>query len=267
MAGLTLNATSYSFTSVAALSSATTSLTINGGTGGYNTVSIPNSIPAGATVTVHGGVGGPNTLAGPNAANTWSLHGVDAGAINGNILFDDIQNLVGGNGDDDFVFGDGAFLSGSIDGGAGFNILDYSNDNPDGVHFTWFVGPPPDVPPPYSGAATPLMGGTFSNIWDFNPEPSAGPLLGPGGIHGELSPGGGENLGSGLGTVLGAGDHLAPGAGRETRPLDASGNNSAADPGSRSVGSSQPSLVPGRLDALFGSLGDDSLAGLQDFLA
>lgn len=40
---------------------------------------------------------------------------------------DDVENLVGGSGNDLFVFGDGAVTAGTIDGGAGSNTLDYTN--------------------------------------------------------------------------------------------------------------------------------------------
>jgi hypothetical protein len=243
-----------------------TVVTISEGAGGFNSFDVQNIPPAATVKILDGGDGGPNTLTGPDAANSWTLHDIDAGDINGNIIFNDIQNLVGGNGNDDFVFGPGAFLSGNLDGGAGFNVLDYSNDNPGGVQFTWFVGPPPNVPPPYSGAVTPLMGGSFQDIWDFNPEPPAGPQVGQGGFNLQPSSVIGENTAP----VLRIDDHRSPDASQESRLLSASGHNgSPADPGSRPVATGRSSLAPDNLDALFGTLGDQAdngLAGLPDSL-
>ncbi|HXV75428.1 MAG TPA: hypothetical protein VD788_03850, partial [Candidatus Polarisedimenticolaceae bacterium] len=44
----------------------------------------------------------------------------------GAVTFSDIENLGGNVGDDDFVFADGASVTGGIDGGGGVNTLDYS---------------------------------------------------------------------------------------------------------------------------------------------
>ncbi len=72
------------------------------------------------------GDGGSDTLIGPNQANTWTLTGSNAGTLDGLITFTGIQNLTGGSGADAFAFGDGASVSGTIDGGAGANTLDFS---------------------------------------------------------------------------------------------------------------------------------------------
>ncbi len=84
-----------------------------------------------ASVTVDGG-GGENTLIGPDVPATWGLTSPDAGILAGDALgaiasfrFASIQDLVGGPYDDDFVFAQGASLSGSIDGGGGYDTLDF----------------------------------------------------------------------------------------------------------------------------------------------
>jgi hypothetical protein len=60
-----------------------------------------------------------NTLTGPNIDNTWNITDNDAGNIGGasNFAFSKLQNLIGGTGNDDFVFTRGCGISGAIDGG------------------------------------------------------------------------------------------------------------------------------------------------------
>ncbi|MFV2068687.1 MAG: SdrD B-like domain-containing protein, partial [Pirellulales bacterium] len=66
-----------------------------------------------------------DTLAGDDVANTWQLTGLDTGSI-GILSFSGIENLTGGTVADTFAFASGATLTGTIDGGAGFDQLDYS---------------------------------------------------------------------------------------------------------------------------------------------
>jgi hypothetical protein len=121
------------------------SLTLDGGSGG-------NSFTVASTPTVYGGVftlntgdgsnsiliqstsvplvvngqNGNNTLTGPNTSATWSITGADAGTISGGISFSNVENLVGGSGDDTFTFDEGGSVSGTITGGGGSTTLDYS---------------------------------------------------------------------------------------------------------------------------------------------
>jgi Ca2+-binding RTX toxin-like protein len=91
-----------------------------------------------------------DTLTGPNAAATWSLTGADSGSVSGT-TFSSFEILQGGSADDQFVFMPGGSISGSIDGGAGGNTLDYSPlAGPVTANFTTFT-------------AT-NIGGTFANI-------------------------------------------------------------------------------------------------------
>ena len=73
-----------------------------------------------------GDAGGVDSLTGPDAATTWTITGADAGNLGPAATFTGVENLVGGSGDDVFVFADGAGVSGAIAGGAGTNTLDYS---------------------------------------------------------------------------------------------------------------------------------------------
>ena len=66
--------------------------------------------------TIIGNLGG---LEGPNQDNTWRVTGTDTGTLNGNVFNDFL--LRGNAQKDDFFIEDGGFLSGAIDGGAGFN--------------------------------------------------------------------------------------------------------------------------------------------------
>lgn len=76
-------------------------------------------------VSVTGG-SASNTLTGANTANTWDITGNNAGNINGSVTFAAFANLTGGTANDSFVFGNGASVSGTINGGAGTNGLNYS---------------------------------------------------------------------------------------------------------------------------------------------
>ncbi|MGD8574588.1 MAG: hypothetical protein PVJ40_06520, partial [Gammaproteobacteria bacterium] len=78
------------------------------------------------TGSVNGG-GGSDTLIGANASNTWNLSGSDSGSVNGIAAFASIENLTGGTADDTFSFADGASVTGSVDGSAGTDTLDYSS--------------------------------------------------------------------------------------------------------------------------------------------
>jgi hypothetical protein len=67
-------------------------------------------------------------LVGPNAATStiWSITAHNAGTVGG-LAFSGIENLTGGTGVDEFVFGAGVGVSGKIDGGSGSdNWLDYA---------------------------------------------------------------------------------------------------------------------------------------------
>ena len=65
-------------------------------------------------------------VVGSGSLNNWTLNGVGTGNINGLIQFSRFENLTGGNPDDRFVFAGGS-LTGVINGGAGFNTLDYAS--------------------------------------------------------------------------------------------------------------------------------------------
>jgi hypothetical protein len=97
-------------------------LTVNAGSGD-DTFTV-TAVPTGTNVSLNGGQG-TNTLAGPDTNNTWRLGG-SGGTLDGTVTFLRMANLVGGAGNDLFVLSNGAGVTGSIDGGAGTDTLDYS---------------------------------------------------------------------------------------------------------------------------------------------
>ena len=72
------------------------------------------------------GGSGDDTLIGPNMVRTWFILGANEGEIQHTFEFTGIENLVGGTLEDSFEFSDGAYVTGTIDGGDGENLLNYS---------------------------------------------------------------------------------------------------------------------------------------------
>jgi hypothetical protein len=97
------------------------------GAGGFD--GTDSSIGGGFTTieNLYGSTG--STLTGLNASANWALNasGIDTYTSTDTLTFSGFANLVGGSDADTFTFGNGAFLSGSIDGGGGgANALDWS---------------------------------------------------------------------------------------------------------------------------------------------
>ncbi len=67
-----------------------------------------------------------DTLIGADAPNTWSIVGPDRGSLNVTLFFDGFENLVGGSDIDEFILNAGGSISGSIDGMAGADRLNYA---------------------------------------------------------------------------------------------------------------------------------------------
>jgi hypothetical protein len=82
-------------------------------------------VPGGPPPVWFDGGTGSDTVAGPAGQGHWDLTGPDAGALVGVVGFKVVENLRGGSGDDRFAFGPGAGVSGVVDGGAGWDVLDY----------------------------------------------------------------------------------------------------------------------------------------------
>ncbi|MGA9852407.1 MAG: hypothetical protein WBR15_05690, partial [Gammaproteobacteria bacterium] len=78
---------------------------------------------------INGGSGtaSGNSLQGGNGSNTWTITGANQGTVTGiGGSFSNIGSLIGGTGADDFIFDNGATLSGTVDGGGGNDTLDWS---------------------------------------------------------------------------------------------------------------------------------------------
>lgn len=65
-----------------------------------------------------------NTIRANNNPNDWQIQGTNRGSING-IDFVNFNNLMGGSDRDTFTFANNARVNGIIDGGPGFDTLDY----------------------------------------------------------------------------------------------------------------------------------------------
>lgn len=83
-----------------------------------------SSLPGNTAVAFFAGLGN-NTLAGPNLDSSWSITDTNSGQMNG-MTFQNVQNLIGGWGNDVFSIADGKGVTGKIDGGFGVDFIDYS---------------------------------------------------------------------------------------------------------------------------------------------
>lgn len=66
-----------------------------------------------------------DSLTGPDSDSVWHLAGIDTGTLH-DWQFTNMESLNGGSANDHFIFADGARVTGIVDGGAGFDVLDYS---------------------------------------------------------------------------------------------------------------------------------------------
>ena len=99
----------------------TTSLTINLGAGADHLTVAGLGSFAGLLIIINGG-DGDDTLAGPSSGATWTLDDDGEGTLDG-AHFAEFENLVGGDGDDDFTVVGGGSLDGLLDGGDGDDTL------------------------------------------------------------------------------------------------------------------------------------------------
>jgi hypothetical protein len=65
------------------------------------------------------------TLIGPDTPNVWAITGLNTGSVAG-VAFSGFANLTGGADTDQFAFGNGSVVGGTVNGGGGDNTLDYS---------------------------------------------------------------------------------------------------------------------------------------------
>ncbi len=71
-------------------------------------------------------VEGDKSIFSKNRDNYWSINATDSGNINNEFIFTNISNLQGSDGIDIFVFANNSLITGSIDGGLGSNMMDFS---------------------------------------------------------------------------------------------------------------------------------------------
>ncbi|MGE0832913.1 MAG: filamentous hemagglutinin N-terminal domain-containing protein, partial [Simkaniaceae bacterium] len=102
-----------------ALVTTTGTFQVNGG--GFD--DLFNINVSGQTATLIGN-GGENTLSYGSGANTWSITSNNGGTV-GSVTFSDMNNLIGGSGNDDFTLGGSFQIDGTvgIDGGGGTNSV------------------------------------------------------------------------------------------------------------------------------------------------
>ena len=91
----------------------------------FSTIWLKN-LPRWLAVSVDGGSSLDNILTVDDGTNTWHITGTDSGDVNGHIYFTAVEDLVGNDNPDRFVFSDGQLITESIDGGDGSDTLDFS---------------------------------------------------------------------------------------------------------------------------------------------
>ena len=95
-------------------------------------------------------------------------HGHRRGSLGGTISFQNVANLTGGTGNNDFQFGPSGSLAGKLNGGGGNNTLDYSAS-----------GNVVTVALNATGGSGTLIGGGFSNVQKLIGSPAGTTLDGP----------------------------------------------------------------------------------------
>jgi hypothetical protein len=68
---------------------------------------------------------GPDEPDGPEEFNSWEILGPNTGNLNEKFFFDSVESLTGGSGNDTFYFRGPGSVDGIVDGGDGFDILDF----------------------------------------------------------------------------------------------------------------------------------------------
>jgi len=141
-----------------------------------NFASLTASGIAGGISNINAVVGqGSSTLTAANTANTWNITGNNSGNINSAITFSGISHLVGGTGNDSFVFSNSSSSVNSINGGGGTDTLNYSAyNNAQPVAVNLALGTTPAVTnfsniTNFIGglAANTITGANTANVWNI----------------------------------------------------------------------------------------------------
>jgi hypothetical protein len=98
-------------------------------TGDSSTIQVDQIPLTLTTLTVNASAGTGDTLIGTDQNNQWFITGPDSGRLNGtpNLNFTSIENLRGRSGTDRFTFNESGSIGGSLDGGDGSDLVDYSS--------------------------------------------------------------------------------------------------------------------------------------------
>jgi ELWxxDGT repeat protein len=94
-------------------------------TANLQTGSVTGVVGTFANISGFVGNGVSDTVIGSNVTNTWNLYDANGNAAVNGIGIYGFESLVGGSGNDNYIFGNGA-KTGLINGGPGTNTLDYS---------------------------------------------------------------------------------------------------------------------------------------------
>lgn len=153
-------------TDLSAIRSGFTSITI-GRADGTGTITL-NQFNFNAPVNIAGG----STLIGPDQNTTWNITGANQGDLNSifpnTLTFNNITNIIGGSGNDNFVFSNGVNFNGAINGGAGTDTLNYSQfTTPLTVNLGALGGVDIEQVIGTTAASSTLIGADTSNFWNI----------------------------------------------------------------------------------------------------
>ncbi|HLL17492.1 MAG TPA: hypothetical protein VK439_01805, partial [Rubrivivax sp.] len=85
--------------------------------GGSEADTFTLKVGAALSVGIAGGGGADGIVASDTQAHSWFINGANAGTLDGSLVFESIENLLGGKLDDIFLLDAGGSISGAIDGG------------------------------------------------------------------------------------------------------------------------------------------------------
>ncbi|MEQ8540539.1 MAG: filamentous hemagglutinin N-terminal domain-containing protein, partial [Coleofasciculus sp. D1-CHI-01] len=152
---------------------ATISGTIDGGAGtdtlDYSNNSNPVTVDLAAigADNIESAIGNTDsTIIGTNTDNTWNITADDGGTFNNTLNFSGFNTLSGGNANDTFQLNNGVTFTGTIDGGAGTDTLDYSNNsNPVTVNLAAIGGE--NIEAVIGNTDSTIIGTNTDNTWNI----------------------------------------------------------------------------------------------------